>query len=343
VRRGSATRRPSAWDLPRGPKPSACVALAALAVAAAACGGTLDAGSDSHGLLPVDERNPIILCNDSFQENWQGEYAILLANTGGPALGGIIVTSSLPWPNIDSNLAGWKQMVKAARDSGLQNIPDPIASVGPTLVRPSDGNIDATQPNRSAGANLMVDASRRLARPYRPVVIVTGTRLTDVADAYLADLTLPDRVVVVSSLGATTSSGGEMGVPNGEMDTWADVIVAKKFRYVQVSAYYDQLTDVPSSILPQLPANSFTSWIAAKQPNIWDNPLAADQVSVAATAIPGFVSQVARVKQQGVSAANYPALAVDPAGPGWLVTSSVGAMATARFWRALLDPATFRP
>ena len=336
--------RRCAWERPRGATPSGCVSLAALAMAVAACGGgTLDAGSDVHGLLPVDERNPIIVFNDNYYDNWQGEYAILLANSGGPALVGIIVNSSPPWPNIDTNLYGWKHMVKAARDSGLQNIPDPIASVGPALVQPSDGNIDETQPNRSAGANFVIDASRRLAQPYRPVVLVTGTRLTDVADAYLVDPTLPERVVVVSALGTTTSGGGEMGMPNGEMDTWADVIVAKKFRYIQVSAYYDQLTDVPSTLLSQLPDNPFSSWIASKQPDIWDDLLAADQVGVAATAIPGFVSKVASVRQQGATSANYPALVSDTAGPDLLVKSSAGALATARFWQALLDPATFSP
>ena len=323
--------------------PSARLALAALAMAAAACGGTLDGGSDNHGLLPVDERNPIILTNDSFRENWQGEYAILLANAGGPALVGIIVNTSGPWPDIDANLLGWKQMVKDAQDSGLRNIPDPIPSVGAKLVRPSDGNIDATQPNGSQGANLIVDKSRQLSRPYRPLVVVTGTRLTDVADAYLIDHTLPDRVVVVSELGTVTSGGGEMGVPNGEMDTWADVVVAAKFRYIQVSAYYDQLTDVPSTLLSQLPDNPFIRWIKAKQPNIWDDQLAADQVGVAAIGIPGFVSQVAHERQQGVTSGNYPALVSDAAGPNLLVTSSVGSLATARFWQLLLDPATFHP
>jgi hypothetical protein len=159
----------------------------------------------------------------------------------------------------------------------------------------------------------------------------------------LVDPTLPDRVVVVSSLGTTTSDGGEMGMPNGEMDAWADVIVAKNFRYIQVSAYYDQLTDVPSTLLSQLPDNPFSSWIASKQPDIWDDVLAADQVGVAATAIPGFVSQVAGVRQQGVTSANYPALVSDSAGPDLLVKSSAGALATARFWQALLDPSTFHP
>ena len=46
------------------------------------CGGTLDAGRDvPHGLLPVDERNPVILYQDDWSGDWLGEYAVLLAKT----------------------------------------------------------------------------------------------------------------------------------------------------------------------------------------------------------------------------------------------------------------------
>jgi hypothetical protein len=314
-----------------------------LSLTMAACGGRLDAGWDEpKGLLPVDDRNPILLCNDGPNDNWQGEYAMLVASTGGPPLAGIIINDSSPWPNLDENMAGWEQMVAAARESGLRNIPDPLRSTGPLLVRPSDGNIDSTAPNRSEGARFIIDASKRHSQPYRPLVVVTGGRLTDVADAYLMDHTLPDRMVVVSSLGTTTAEGGEMGRPNGEMDTWADIIVAQKFRYIQVSAFYDQKTDVPSSLLPQLPSNAFTSWIAAKQPNVWEAWVAVDQVGVVAVAIPSFVSSVARVVQQGVGSSDVPALSNDPSGPVWLVTQVSGAIASAHFWEMLLDPATFR-
>ena len=40
-----------------------------------------------------------------------------------------------------------------------------------------------------------------MSLPWRPLVVVTGSRLTDVADAYLMDPTVADRVVVVSALG----------------------------------------------------------------------------------------------------------------------------------------------
>jgi len=64
-------------------------------------------------------------------------------------------------------------------------------------------------------ALFLIDASKRLSLAYRPLVIVPGAPLTDVADAYLVDPTIVDRVYVVSSLGSVTSSGGSMGSPNG--------------------------------------------------------------------------------------------------------------------------------
>lgn len=322
-----------------------CLGLAS-AFATAACSGTLDAGWDEpRGQLPilVDQRNPIVLCNDGPYDNWQGEYAMLFASGGGPPLAGIAINTSPAGTNLDDNMAGWRQMTEAARQSGLTGIPDPRASHGPVLVRPSDGKIESTAPNHSEGADLIVTASKELSLPFRPLVVVTGGRLTDVADAYLVDPTLPDRVVVVSSLGTATADGGMMGIPDGEMDTWADIIVAQKFRYIQVSAFYDQKADLSDSLIAQLPANSFTDWIRSKKTKVYDDVLAADQVGVLTVALPSFVSSFTRAVQQGVdSDRNWPILRIDPSGPVWLVTKIDGALATARFGQFLLDPATFR-
>jgi len=322
-------------------------AALALLLVAAACSETFDAGSSRpHGLLPVDERNPIIVVNDGAYDNWGTEYAVLLANGGGSPLAGIIIGTSGPWPDIDTNVAAARELVAAARQSGLKNIPDPIASLGEPLIAPASGNIDATQANRSEGALLIVDTSKHLALSYRPLVVVTGGRLTDVADAYLVDHSVTERVVVVASLGSLSDSGAAMGAPNGEMDPWADTIVSNRFRYVQVSAFYDQLQDVPASRLSELPSNAFGNWIGAKQANIWTIPEAADQVAVAAVGIPSFVTEIERVSPStpGDGSADLsPALLDNPQGPCWLVRQSAGAAATERFWSILLDPATFTP
>ena len=138
------------------------------------CGGNLDAGTDrSPGLLPVDERNPVILENDGWSDNWAGEYAVLLANSGGPPLAGIIASGTKYWPDANANAAGWTDLVTAARETGLQNIPDVTTSAGAPLVRPADGQIDSTLPNRSAGAQLIVDRSRQLSR-VREAKLVTA-------------------------------------------------------------------------------------------------------------------------------------------------------------------------
>ena len=316
--------------------------LLAFAVATMGCIETRDLGSTvPHGRLPVDERNPIVLANDGAFDNWQGEYAVLLANSGGPNLAGIIVSTSPGWADLDANVAGWRQLVAAARASGLANVPDPIASVGPPLARPASGDIDATVPNRSEGARLIVETSARLSLPYRPLVVATGGRLTDVADAYLIDPSVAERVVVVSSLGTTTTSGGAMAAPNGEMDPWADAIVTARLRFVQVSAFYDQRTDVPTTRLSELPATPLGDWIAAKQPKIWELHEAADQVAVLAAGVPSFVTAVERVSPAalvGPGATAGPELLADVNGNAWLVTENASAAATERFWRALLAP-----
>jgi hypothetical protein len=163
--------------------------------------------------------------------------------------------------------------------------------------------------------------------------------LTDVADAYLTDHTLPERVVVVSALGTTKTDGAAMGLPNGQLDTWADAIVARKFRFVQVTGYsYDTSADVPSNRLSQLPANEFTSWIAAKQPNIEN---AVDQVAVLVVAMPSIVTKVIQAQQNSEDTEGIPLLTSAPSGPAQVVTGVDGAQATKRLWEILLDPATF--
>lgn len=319
----------------------------ALTLAATSCLEARDLGSSApHGLLPVDERNPVILLNDGVYDNWQPEYAILLANGGGPKLAGIVVNTQAGFPDLDASVAGWQALVTAARKSGLRDIPDPIKSASTALTRPANDDIASTIPNNSEGARFIRDESARLSLPYRPVVVATGGRLTDIADAYLIDPTVTERVVVVSALGEKTASGGIMGAPNGQLDPWASTIVSARFRYVQVSTWYDQMTDVPASQLSERPANAFGDWVAAKQPGILDWIGAADQVSIQAFGIPGFTIAVERVSSAGLPAAGSasgPDLVLDPKGHGWLVTQIASDGAIARFRQLLCDPNTYRP
>ena len=137
-----------------------------------------------------------------------------------------------------------------------------------------------------------------------------------------------------------------MAAPNGEMDPWADAIVSARFRFVQVSAFYDQLADVPSSRLAELPDNQLGAWIAAKQAQVWDLPESADQVALMAVGVPSFAVAIARVSAPtdiGPGATAGPDLRTDPNGSAWLVSQCASADASDRFWQVLLDPNSYGP
>jgi len=304
------------------------------------CGSTLDAGSDREDAsneLPVNAESTLILNNDGPTDNWQGELAFLLAGKG-VDLAGLVINDSGAWPDLDSNLEGWQMMRAAASASGIEGLPEPTRSSGPPLVKPASGSIADTAPNRSAGAELIVRIA--LEAPDPPVAVITGGRLTDVADAYLIEPEIADRIVVVASLGELSEPGAVMGVPNGEMDPWADTIVVQRLRYVQVSAFYDQLADVPSSRMSELPDQAFGDWIASKQSEIFEIQIAADQVALFAVAVPGFVRKVERAARAGtetLSQGEVPRLGVVEGGDVWLVTSIDGDLATRTFWDLLSE------
>jgi hypothetical protein len=329
------------------------LAASTLVGSGGACGGVLDAGHDKpHGDLPVDERNPVIIDNDNWADNWMGEYAVLLGASGGPPLAGVITSSTRYWPDINANSTGWTNLLKAARESGLKNLPKVTTSFGGTLDRPADGVIENTVANNSVGGKLIVDLSQQLSTPSRPLVVLTGAQLTTVADAYLIDNTVTERVVVVSSLGSYDEPNGIMSGPNGELDPWADWIVAQRFRYVQVSAYYDQTKDVADTEVANLPKNPLGAWMAKKQPDLLQIPSASDQVAVLAVGLTDFVrtGNFVRTVQRaspdlsdGFDSKGGPPLKPDLDGNVWVVSQIAGPLAKSRLWQLLLRPQTFAP
>ena len=305
-----------------------------------ACGGQLDGGYDiPHGALPVDERSAMIVINDGALDNWQGEYAALFAASGQLRMVGLIVDSSVSYPSLESNVGGFRQMLTAARDSGMAHLPDVTASVAPALTPPQDQVIEETVPNRSEGARLILQAAAEHATPGRPLALATGGALTDIADAYLLDPSLAERAVVVASLGRITDGEAYIDSPNGVLDPWATFIVASRMRYVQVNGYYDQLQDVPDDRVAELPANSFGQWMAEKRATILNVQIASDQVSVLSVALPYFALDVTRMR---VGAADPTQLTPDSNGSIWHVASSDIDRARMDIWAVLKDPKTFR-
>lgn len=314
-----------------------CLPLALLSIA---CSGQLDAGYDKpHGELPVDERSALVVVNDGARDNWQGEYAALLAATGRVRLVGLVVNSSAEYLMLESNVTGYRQMLEAARASGLANLPDPTASVAPALGRPASGLIEDTVPNRSEGARLIVQAALQWGTSAHPLAIATGGALTDVADAVLLDPTLGERAVVVASLGHTEDGGASTGDPNGNRDPWATFIVMTRLRVVQVNGYYEQLADVPESRVPDLPSNAFGKWMAQKHGDILGLTRACDQISVLSVAFPWFAQKVTAMS---LDTADPTLLVPDPAGLIWHVARTDAVRARDTLWSVLQDPRTFQ-
>ena len=313
--------------------------VSALALLQLGCSGQLDAGSDVlHGSLPVDERSAVVVINDGGRDNWHGEYAAILASTGRLDLVGLVVNSNAEYPSVDVNVTNYRQMVRAAQVSGMRHIPEPTASIAPTLVRPDSGAIEDTAPNHSEGARLILEAAASHASSIHPLAIATGGALTDVADAYLLDPTLADRAVVVASLGQKDGENATTLAPNGDRDSWATRIVTTRMRYVQVNGYYDQMLDVPEDRAAELPDNPFGQWLADKRPDILDLVHACDQVSVLAVALPWFATDVVRLRAE---AAESTTLVPDEAGAIWHVRQSESERARDLIWSTLKDPLTF--
>ncbi|RYZ02732.1 MAG: hypothetical protein EOO73_30700 [Myxococcales bacterium] len=305
-----------------------------------ACGGELDAGFDEpHGLLPVDERSPIVVVNDGALDNWQVEYAALLASSRRARLVGLVVNSSAEYPSLEANVSHFRDLIAAGRTSGMTQLPDPVASVAPSLVRPESGVMEDTQPNRSEGSRLIARAAAEHGTRSHPLAVATGGALTDVADAYLQDPQLAERVVVVAALGNKDATGATTEDPNGARDAWATAIVIGRLRYVQVNGYYDQLLDVPEERVAELPDNAFGAWIASKRASLLDKLVACDQVSVFAAALPWFASTVEKVRAETADAA---VLVTDSDGPVWHVRSCRTDRARDEVWSLLSAPSTFR-
>ena len=314
--------------------------VAAIGFALSGCSAELDAGHDEpHGPLPVDERSAVVMINDGALDNWQGEDAALLDATGQIDLVGLVVNKNAEYPSLETNVDQYRQMLSAARDSGMAHLPDAIASVAPALVRPDSGLIEDTTPNRSEGARFILQAAAQYARPEHPLAIATGGALTDVADAYLLDASVAERVVVVASLGRTRGTGAIADDPNGTRDSWATVIVLTRMAYVQVNGYYDQLLDLPEERVSQLPDNAFGRWLAQKRSSILGLVQACDQVSVLSIAWPWFASDVTRMQLQDLEALT---LSPHVDGPIWHVASTDSQRARTELWSRLASPETWK-
>ena len=169
--------------------------------------------------------------------------------------------------------------------------------------------------------------------------------LTNLADAYLIDHSVVDRVVVVATLGELGNPNATMNGPNGDLDPWAGWIVAQKYRYVQVSAYYDQTGDVLDADLNRL---------AAERARRLDDGTSSPRFTrsrrrpIRSRCWPWRCrSSWSRVQRSSPDTSvafddmQGPPLRPDDAGNAWVVTKIDAPLAATHLWEMLTNPTTF--
>lgn len=221
------------------------------------------------GSFPCSNTNPIIIDNDEYDDVYDQDYLMALASIGEIQLKGIITSSSITPYNPYVLSADFDRMhadklaaASAATASGLKNIPTPIEGVKGNLTKPLSGDIDDTISIGSAGSTLIVTQAN-LASVEVPLVVVVGGPLTTVADAYLIDPTIANKVIV-AYLGDSTSG---MDGYNGWADGWAANIVLQRIKMVifPVTAFYDVYTPVVlKADLAELPTNTWSTMMYDK-------------------------------------------------------------------------------
>ncbi len=298
-------------------------------------------------LLPYDQTSLVLYDND-WTNDYIDWYLMALASAGDISYRGISTTSSLPPYNrhmpaadLDAQVRMRTDIVRAGRNSGFRNVPDPVPGPRGNLVRPASGRIEDTLPLDSAGSRAIVALARN-ATAARPIVVCLGGPLTAVADAYLLDPSIADKVV------AAWTGGGfnHLSDYNGWADGWAAYIVLERMRLVQFpvhGSFFPRLTKQwIQGNLPESEAKATMLSLGLDVVNGSDGD--ADGMPAVSVRRPDYVQAVKRVSFAGwqtLDGHDIPYTRDDPNGRTIVVTQASGAIASQEYQRALSNPSAW--
>ena len=308
----------------------------------------------SSSLVPFDVTNPVLYDNDDHRDMYTDEYLLSLASAGVIQLKGIITTYSADAVEYDLFVKGRQHIIQTARQSGLTHLPAATAGPQTRLVRPASNQIRDTKPLICQAGQVIVKAALK-ASPAKPLVIITGGQLTAVADAYLQNPKIADRVIVSGIFGVRDQTY------NAGLDAWAWAIVIRQFRCFSIS---DSDTDtaynrVFKTACPQTPKQQFRQAVQqGKLPNTpfyrWmvvkrhpRHPATymeqdGDAPAVVSLMQPNYVRAVERWRCTGLDVSGVPTLVRDADGPLYLVTQASEVVGTNTFWQGIEDPRVWK-
>lgn len=220
---------------------------------------------------------PMIYDNDWWFDTPDKNYLWAKASLGEADLRGNIVSRDMwDWRNgylykLEQGMEDARKSIAIARRSGLRNIPDPVAGSDRAFERPKSGKIEDTKVFRSPGSDLIV-AEARKATPQKPLLVFVGGPLNTVANAYLTDASIAEKMIVFMT---------DLRGYNGK-DPWANTIVATRCKLINYGAHiwWPQRPEPPAMPLErfkELPKNEMTADIERIARWFWERSTKKDR------------------------------------------------------------------
>ena len=218
----------------------------------------------------VDATCPMIYDNDWWSDTPDKNYLWAKVSLGQANLRANIVTRDM-WNWWKGYLYKLKQgmddaakSIAIARQSGLRNIPDPVPGCDRAFAQPKSGKIEDTKLIRSKGSDLIV-AEAKKASPQKPLLVFVGGPLNTVANAYLTDPSIAERMVVFMT---------DLRGYNGK-DPWANYIVATRCKLINYGAHIWWPQRPKPPVMPlekfkELPQNEQTKELYRIAKNFWN-------------------------------------------------------------------------
>ncbi len=232
-----------------------CVLLGAMLVCGKSAWAVVPEYSIENGVVRiknVGRENPVVYDNDWWTDVPDAAYLWAKASLGEARLKGNVVTRcTFGWETkyahtLKEQTDEAEKLFRLAKESGLRNIPAPVAGSTVAMRKPASGKIEETEYEQTAGSKLIIAAAKE-ATPEKPLLVFVGGSCSTIASAYLADPSIADRVVVFQVDG---------GAYNGS-DQWAWEITMKKFRFVNWAKgyFWDKVGEWRPDRFKELPMN----------------------------------------------------------------------------------------
>ncbi len=281
--------------------------------------------------LPVKKGSRVIYDNDDHRDVYTDEYLLALHSLGKMKVKGVITTYA---DREYGQFVEGRQMIwELARRSGLRKLPLLFDGTNRKLVMPLDRRMEATVPLSIDGSRYLVEQAAKCS-PAHPLFVITGGQLTSIANAWLLDPSISDKVVVMGIFGA------EERTYNAGLDPWAWAIVLAKFRVVAIpdnqgSAFANPPKVPKARIAAELNQSvPLFAFMYQKRHPVHGGPNENDPDGHPAILLtsPDYVTQWRSFRFEGLTPEGMPLLREDPGGTIFQAEDADQSVATNQFW-----------